>query len=107
MRACRKRSKTGTHDPVYGVARVSASSIAGLVNNASSVSYHPDSKNQESPVVMNRFSTGLVRNSSHLCFDNPYYDVMTAMAIDDDVDGDFINPLYNQQTWGSTIRNGL
>ena len=32
-------------------------------------------------------------NGYRLAFDNPYYDVLAAMALDDDVEEDYINPL--------------
>ena len=36
------------------------------------------------------------RNTGYLlAFDNPYYDVLAAMGLDDDVEEDYYNPLYD------------
>ena len=36
------------------------------------------------------------RSTSYLlAFDNPYYDVLAAMGLDDDVEEDYYNPLYD------------
>ena len=38
----------------------------------------------------------LVTNNSHLlAFDNPYYDIIAAMGLDDDIEEDYLNPLYD------------
>lgn len=37
----------------------------------------------------------LLPNHSHvLAFDNPYYDVIAAMGLDDDIEEDYLNPLF-------------
>mgnify|MGYP006964514398 CR=1 FL=1 len=36
------------------------------------------------------------RNTGYLlAFDNPYYDVLAAMGLDDDIEEDYCNPLYD------------
>lgn len=36
---------------------------------------------------------GIRHNGYRLAFDNPYYDVLAAMALEEDVEEDYINPL--------------
>eukprot|EP00117_Sycon_ciliatum_P029797 scpid23293/ scgid1092/ Multiple epidermal growth factor-like domains protein 11 len=103
-RVRKQRDRKSLDHPEYGVVRVPASSVAGMSHKTStttmmsSVSF-TSSAGSEPVVLMNSGPAGMSvggRNSSHLCFDNPYYDVMAAMAIDDDMDNDFINPLYGK-----------
>ena len=41
-----------------------------------------------------------------LAFDNPYYDVLAAMGLYDDVEEDFYNPLYDDVSMGSDAEDG-
>ena len=84
-------------DPRHGDPRYGESSS----KSASLKSYTPDGRksgvsiNSVDP-VMYRSSGVVMRSSSHMAFDNPYYDVMAAMSIDDDMADEFSNPLYGQ-----------
>ena len=37
----------------------------------------------------------MTANSHLLAFENPYYDVIAAMGLDDDIEEDYYNPLYD------------
>lgn len=50
-------------------------------------------RQREAESEMELKTRGFRHNGYRLAFDNPYYDVLAAMAIDDDVEEDYINPL--------------
>lgn len=41
-------------------------------------------------------------NSRLLAFENPYYDVIAAMGLDDDIEEDYYNPLYEMPSDSET-----
>lgn len=41
-------------------------------------------------------------NAHLLAFENPYYDVIAAMGLDDDIEEDYYNPLYEMPTDSET-----
>jgi len=48
--------------------------------------------NSDDPVEL---TPCLMKSNSHLlAFDNPYYDVIAAMGLDDDIEEDYLNPLF-------------